>query len=44
VAENAMWKHRDKNWHFMDENAAVIGSYWKSGYIQMAWYRFWIIC
>jgi hypothetical protein len=27
VAENAMWKHRDKNWHFMDENAAVIGSY-----------------
>ena len=27
VAEIALGKHKDKNWHFMDEKVAVIGTY-----------------
>jgi heterogeneous nuclear ribonucleoprotein F/H len=27
VAEKALQKHMDRNWHFMDEKVAVIGMY-----------------
>ena len=44
VAEKAPWKHKDKNWPFMDEKVTVIGAYGNSGCNQMTWWGFGIIC